>query len=180
MITDTSPDRQQLAIIANEAGAHATTNVYVTDLAGKVVHNVWVDKPDEWRDARALWSPDGSLIAWHHNFTRGLLGTHPCYGIGMARLTAEGTWNARLQPAADTFVTALAWSPNGTHLLCARVHDPQQTMPAVTLYLIDEQFRTVRTLFELESNPWQPGQRELGRLADWVLVPADATSGLGR
>jgi hypothetical protein len=53
------------------------------------------------------------------------------------------------------------------------MHDSTSKMPAATLYLTDDQFRTVRTLFELESTPWQPGQRELGRLADWGLVPED-------
>jgi hypothetical protein len=38
---------------------------------------------------------------------------------------------------------------------------------------MDDQFRTVRKLFELDATPWQPGQRDLGRLADWGNVPDD-------
>jgi dipeptidyl aminopeptidase/acylaminoacyl peptidase len=173
LVTDVSPDGRRLAIIAQQGGSHVSADVYVTDLEGKGLQTVWVDKPDEWRDARALWSPDGSRIAWHHNFTRGMLKTPIYHGVGIARLDADGKWTARLQPTPEAFVTPLAWSPREGLLLCARMHDSTSKMPAATLYLMDEQFRTVRTLFELESTPWQPGQRELGRLADWGLVPDD-------
>jgi hypothetical protein len=179
LITDVSPDRQHLAIIAQEQGWHASADVYVTDQQGKGLQIVWVDKPDEWRDARALWSPDGSLIAWHHNFTRGLLATPIYHGVGMARLGTDGKWTARLQPTPEVFVTPLAWSPSGAQLLCARMHNPGQKMPAATLYLMDDQFRTVRTLFELDATPWQPGQRDLGRLADWASVPDDVAIASG-
>jgi hypothetical protein len=46
-------------------------------------------------------------------------------------------------------------------------------MPAATLFLMDDQFRTVQTLFHLEASPWQPGHRDLARLADWCLIPQD-------
>lgn len=174
LVTDVSPDRQRLAIIAQERGWRASANVYVADLQGKGLQTVWADKPDEWRDARALWSPDGSLIAWHHNFTRGSLATPTYHGVGMARWDAgEKKWAVRLQPTPEVFITPLAWSPSGTALLCARMHNGEQKMPAATLYVMDEQFGTTRTLFELDATPWQPGQRDVGRLADWANVPDD-------
>lgn len=174
LVTDVSPDRQHLAIIGQEGGWYASSNVYVANLQGKGLQTVWADKPDEWRDARALWSPDGSLIAWHHNFTRGSLATPTYHGVGMARWDAEGKkWTVRLQPTPEVFVTPLAWSPSGASLLCARIHASGQKLPPATLYLMDEQFRTTRTLFELDATPWQPGQRDLGRLADWANVPDD-------
>lgn len=173
LATDVSPDGRRLAIIAQRGGSPATADVYVTDRDGKNPQTVWEDRPDGWRDARALWSPDGTSIAWHHNFTRGMLGSPLYHGVGMARCEIAGKWSPRLQPQADICVTPLAWSPRGDGLLCARLHDPGQKMPAVTLFLMDDDFRSVRDLFELEATPWQPGQREMGRLADWAVVPPD-------
>ena len=173
LITDVSPDGQRLAIIAQSGGLTPTADVYVTDRQGKNVQTVWSDDPDDWKDARALWSPDGVWIAWHHNFTRGLLAKSVYHGVGMARQGADGNWTARLQPDPDIFVTPLAWSPRGDRLLCARLRDPGQKFPAVTLYLMDEQFRSHEVLFELDSCPWQPAKRDLGRLADWAIVPDD-------
>ena len=42
---------------------------------------------------------------------------------------------------------------------------------------MDGQFQTVHTLFDLAATPWQPGQRDLGRLADWAIVPEDVQVG---
>ena len=180
LVTDVSPDGRHLAIIAQSAGSPATSDVYVTDLEGKNVQTVWVDRPDEWRDARALWSPDGTRMAWHHNFARGVLGKPIHHGVGMARRGADGSWAARLQPQAEIFVTPLAWSPRGDYLLCARMHDTGQRLPPVTLFLMDDGFRSVRDLCELEATPWQPAQRDLGRLADWAIVPDDMRIGAAR
>ena len=173
LVTDVSPDGRRLAIIAQSRGLPATSDVYVTDPAGKKLQTVWADSPDEWKDARALWSPDGTRIAWHHNFTRGMLGKPIYHGVGMARWEPAGKWNARLQPDPEVFVTPLAWSPRGDSLLCARLRDTGQKLPPATLYLTDEHLRSVRDLFELEACPWQPAQRDLGRLADWAVVPED-------
>jgi Tol biopolymer transport system component/tRNA A-37 threonylcarbamoyl transferase component Bud32 len=172
LVTDVSPDGR-LAIIAQSRGLPSTSDVYVTDPEGKKLQTVWVDNPDEWKDARALWSPDGTRIAWHHNFTRGMLGKPIYHGVGMARWETAGKWNARLQPDPEVFVTPLAWSPRGDSLLCARLRDTGQKLPPATLYLTDEHLRSVRDLFELEACPWQPAQRDLGRLADWAVVPED-------
>ncbi len=173
LVTDVSPDGRQLAMIARNGGSPSTSDVYVTDQEGKRVQTVWIDSPDDWKDARALWSPDGTRIAWHHNFTRGMLGQPIYHGVGMARLDATGKWNARLQPDPEVFVTPLAWSPRDDYLLCARLHNTGQKLPPATLYLMDEHLQSVRNLFELEACPWQPAQRDLGRLADWAVVPED-------
>ena len=53
------------------------------------------------------------------------------------------------------------------------MHDTGQKLPPATLYLMDEQFRSVGVLFELDASPWQPAQRDMGRLADWAIVPED-------
>ena len=173
LVTDTSPDRRRLAIIAQQGGLPSTGDVYVTDLAGKNRQEVWADRPDDWKDSCPLWSPDGAMIAWRHNFTRGLLGKSLYYGVGLARLGADGKWSMRLQPESEDYVTPLAWAPQGGRLLCARLRDTGQKLPPATLYLMDEQFRSVRTLFDLDACPWQPAQREMGRIADWAIVPAD-------
>jgi hypothetical protein len=180
LVTDVSPEGRRLAIIAQTGGSPATADVYVTDLEGKNLQTVWEDRPDEWRDTRALWSPDGMRIAWHHNFTRGMLGKPIYHGVGTARWDAERKWTVRLQPQPEVFVTPLAWSPRGTYLLCARLHDTGQKLPRVTLFLMDERFRSVRDLFELDASPWQPAQRDLGRLADWAMVPGDVLIGTAR
>jgi hypothetical protein len=198
LVTDASRDGR-LAIVAQSGGLPSTSDVYVTDQDGKNLQTVWADTPDECRDARALWSPDGTRLAWHHNFTRGLLAKRIHYGVGIASCGATGKWDARLQPAPDGFVTPLVWSPRGDLLLCARLHDARETrdlnlrerreekreekredkreirerLPTATLYLMDEQFRSVKVLFELDACPWQPAQRDVGRLADWAIVPED-------
>jgi serine/threonine protein kinase len=171
LVTDVSPNGR-LAVIA-QSGLASSSDVYVTDLRGKNAETVWADSPGEWKDARALWSPDGAQLAWHHNFTRGLLAKRICYGVGMAERDATGKWKPRLQSEHDTTITPLAWSPRGDFLLCARLHDTRERLPPATLCLMDRQFRTVRVLFELEACPWQPATRDPGRLADWAIVPPD-------
>ena len=42
-----------------------------------------------------------------------------------------------------------------------------------TLFLMDEQFQTVRDLFELHRTYWQYAQRDAGRLADWSVIPPE-------
>ena len=130
LVTDVSPDekpdKKRLAIVAQKGGLPTTADIYVTDLAGKNRQAVWEDRPDDWKDARPLWSPDGAAIAWHHNFSRGLMGKSLFYGVGLARCGADGKWSVRLQPEADSFVTPLAWAPRGGHLLCAPArHRPE-------------------------------------------------------
>jgi hypothetical protein len=173
VVTDVSPDGRHLALIAQMGGFPTTADVYVSDLQGQNLQTVWVDAIDGWRDARALWSPDGKKIAWHRNFTRGLLEPPIYHGIGWAHLGPNGKWTARLQPTPEVFETPLAWSPGGTNLLCARIHNTGQRMPAANLFLMDDQFRTVQALFNLEASPWQPGHRDLARLADWCIIPPD-------
>lgn len=178
VITDASPDGKWLAFIAQTVGLSATADVYVTDIAGKTLQTVWVDTPGEWKDARALWSPDGTQIAWHHNFTRGGLATQIYHGVGIARRDASGKWTPRLPSATETLVTPLAWHPHGDALLCARMHESRQRMGGATLFLMDSQFRDIQTLFDLEASPWQPGHRDLGRIADWAILPADLVAKL--
>jgi Tol biopolymer transport system component len=175
LATDVSPDGR-LALIAQSSGLPSSSDVYVVDRDGKNLKTVWADSPDEWKDARALWSPDGTQLAWHHNFTRGLMGKNIHHGVGLAGFES-GKWNARLQPDQDAYATPLAWSPRGDSLLCARIGDSAQKFPPATLYLVDRQLKPVRDLFELEACPWQPAQRDLGRLADWAIVPEDISVG---
>lgn len=145
-------------------------NIYVGDPNSGVVEKVWLDLPDECKDARALWSPDGRHIAWHHNFTRGGLADHFYYGIGMATESEDGAWETQLQPQPDTRVTPLAWAPDGSGLLCARMSEDETL---ATLILMDTNFRPTATLFDLEVDSWQPGKQDLGRLGDWAVVPED-------
>ncbi len=168
--TDVSPDGGQLALIAQRRGLWPTADVYLTDLEGRAVEDLWRDDPGDRKDARALWSADGGRIAWHHNFTRGGLAEHYYYGIGLARRETDGSWTCRLQPEPEARVTPLAWSPDDRSLLCARMAPDEKR---ATLLLMDDRFQTARELFELEVHSWQPGERDFGRLGDWAIVPGD-------
>ncbi len=176
VVTDVSPDRRRLAVIAQTSWAWPMSNVYVTDLEGKLVETLWQDDPDDRKDARVLWSDDGTRVAWHHNFTRGGLAETFYYGVGMAQLAPEGTWDCRLQTNRELLVTPLAWSPGGPYLLCAQMSSDESR---ATLILMDDQFQTARELFELETHGWQPGQRDFGNLADWAIVPDDVPVPVG-
>jgi len=170
VVTDVSPDQRQLAVIAQTGWAWPMSNVYITDLEGKLVETVWQDDPDNYKDARVLWSDDGNRLTWHHNFTLGGLADTFYYGVGMAQLDPEGKWNCQLQTNPEHTVTPLAWSPSDPYLLCAQM-SPDESR--ATLILMDEQLRITQELFELETHGWQPGHRDFGRLADWAIVPDD-------
>jgi hypothetical protein len=88
----------------------------------------------------------------------------------MAQLDFEGNWICQLQTNRELRVTPLAWSTNGPYLLCAQMSSDESR---ATLILMDDQFQTVRELFELETHGWKPGHRDFGRLADWAIVPDD-------
>ena len=100
----------------------STCDIAVTNLEGADFQAVYAD--DEHRDGRAIWSPDGERIAWHHAFTRGVDGNPEHYGVGIAHPNQQGEWTAELPPEQDAFVTPLAWSPDSRYLLCA---DPSRT-----------------------------------------------------
>jgi hypothetical protein len=170
LVSDVSPDGRQLVLVALDGLLWTSADVYVTGLPGRELTPVWEDDPDDCQDARAIWSPDGTSIAWHHNFTRGVLAQEYYYGVGIARLGTQGAWETQLQDRHDEFVTPLAWAPHGDQLLCARL-DPETDR--VTLLLVDEQLRAVRDLFELTVQGWQPGERHFARLADWAILPPE-------
>jgi hypothetical protein len=174
MATDASPDGGRLAVVASGNRLWPTADVYILDRSGESVETIWEDHPDDRKDARALWSPNGRQIAWHHNFTRGALAETFYYGVGLASLKSDGRWRCRLQPNRAELVTPLAWTPSGSHLLCARMTRDESR---ATLFLMDCQFQTTRELFQLEVYGWRPGHREFGRLADWAVVPDDIPLG---
>jgi hypothetical protein len=173
LVTSVSPDGHQLAIVALDGLAWTTADVYLTGRTSGAWASVWEDAPDDCQDARALWSPDGTRIAWHHNFTRGTLANTYYFGVGVARITEQGQWEAQLQDRHDEFTTPLAWAPGGKHLLCARFDGESDR---VTLVLIDDQLRIVSELFELRIHGWNPGERNFGRLGDWAILPEAPTS----
>ena len=167
-ITDVSPDGRHMVIAAQTGGWAPTFDMYIIDLTGRLLHTIWQDEPRDWRDGRGLWSPDGNRIAWRHTFTQGAYHQPEFYGVGLARLAADGKWTAQLQPGHDTFVTPLAWSPDGSELLCARAHPGA----GATLFLMDDQFHAVRTVAELETWDHYLSGDQTGRMADWAIVPA--------
>jgi hypothetical protein len=170
LVTDVSPDGQHLAVVAQSHALPPSSNVYLTDRLGVSVEVLWQDDPDEFQDSRALWSASGDRVAWHHNYTRGGLLDTALYGVGLARRGPDGTWTSQLQPEQDERITPLAWSPVGPDLLCARMSPDENR---ASLFLMDDQFRTTRELFELQVSGWRLGQRAAGRLADWAVIPDD-------
>ena len=176
VVTDVSPDAQQLAIIAQNDSMWATGDVLITDLQGHPLQSIWEDRPDQLKDGRALWSSDGRWLAWHHNFKAGgLFQRNIPYGVGLAERGPDGRFSGRLQPQTDTTVTPLAWSPQGDRLLCARMAATGSQSGSVTLFLMDTNFGQDQELFELEGTYWQPGHRDFARLGDWAIIPADVT-----
>jgi Tol biopolymer transport system component len=168
LVTDASPDFQQLAVIAQSHAFVTTSNVYLTDRDGRRIETLWRDDPDDFQDSRALWSPSGDRVAWHHTFSRPGVLDAAFYGIGLALRGEDGTWSSRLQPNDRQRVTPLAWSPDGMALLCARMSADESE---AHLFLMNDRFETIRELFSVNVTGWHLGQRAAGRLADWALVP---------
>jgi len=174
VVTDVSPDRRQLAVIAATTARPAAADVWVCDLQGGSARKIWSDPKDDCQDGRALWSPDGRHLAWHHNFPPVEKPSERYYGVGLATFQADGTWTTRIQPDPKPQITPLAWSPHGEELLCARSDELRQRVSVVRFFLMNTEFVPKPVLFKLGASFWQPGQRDLGRLADWAVVPDDA------
>jgi len=170
LVCDVSPDGRGFVVVAQRPGLWPTADLYVTDLEGNLLRTLWADHPDDRKDTRAFWSADGRKIAWHHNFTGGAQARPIYYGVGLSRLGPDGSWTAQLQPDHDTFITPLAWSPDGPDLLCLRLEDGR---PEATLFLMDDRFQPTRELFRIEADCWQPAERDFGRLGDWAVLPDD-------
>jgi formylglycine-generating enzyme required for sulfatase activity/Tol biopolymer transport system component len=174
--TDVSPDGRELLMVLQSGGWAPTFDIYIADLKGHLLHTIWEDNPRDWRDGRGLWSPDGKRIAWRHTFTRGAHQQPEYYGVAVARLGAEGKWTARFQPEQDTFITPLAWSPDGRELLCARAHAGK----GATLLLMNDQLHTAGTVAELETWDYVLSGDYCGRMADWAILPNDVHEALLR
>ena len=170
MVTDVSPSGNRLAMVLERRGLWPMANIYVGDFSNRTVELVYQDVPDECKDARPMWSPAGKQLAWHHNFTRGAFAEQFYYGIGVAEQSPDGKWTPRLQPEPDGRLTLLAWAPDGSGLLCARMSEDETH---AKLVLLDDAFHEKHTLFELDVHSWLPGKQDLGRLGDWAIVPPD-------
>jgi hypothetical protein len=170
-ITDVSPDRRQLAMIAG-GGYWSDFNVYTCNLKGFILQPVWRD--DNHADGRALWSADGKRIAWRHTFSPGANLKQEFFGVGLARLTDNGQWKSQLQGEQDKHVTPLTWSPHGHELLCADVEPGK----VATLFTMGDRFQRVRTVAELRrvtDLDWLSVHDWYDRMAGWAVLPADLT-----
>lgn len=170
IVTDVSPDRRHLLVAAQRGVFWATADVYLLDRQAGSIRPLWEDSAGDHKDARPLWSPHGGAIAWHRNFTAGSLAKVIHYGVALARRGDDDNWNVEFQPDQQTFVTPLAWSPDGDRLLCSR---REATGTGARLLLLDERFQVTDELFQLDVTGWHPEDREFGNLADWAVVPAD-------
>ena len=169
IVTDVSPDRRHLLVAAQRGVFWATADIYLLDRQDRSIRPLWQDSAGDHKDARPLWSPHTRTIAWHRNYTPGSLAKVIHYGVALARRGDGDSWNVEFQPDQQTFVTPLAWSPDGGQLLCAlREANGAKTQ----LLLMDEQFQVTQELFQLDVSSWHPEDREFGNLADWAVVPA--------
>jgi hypothetical protein len=174
VVTDVSPDGRQLTAIVQTEAQPATADVFLCDVLGQGAQPLWKDADDDRKDGRALWSHDGRRIAWQHQFNASAGMELARYGVGLARLGADGKWSAELPPPGDGAVVPLAWAPRGAGLLCLRIHTPGLRASAATLCCLDDCSETTRPLFDLEPAFWLSAHRDLGRLGDWAIVPDDA------
>jgi hypothetical protein len=170
LITDASPDGGLWAAAVQRGLLWASSNVQVIDARDGSSQIVWQDDRDDCKDARPCWSADGQHLAWHHNFTRGVMADTYYYGVGLAQRRSDGQWDVRLQSNHAEMVTPLAWAPDRAQLLCARMNAAETH---ATFLLMNDRCEVVEELFDLEVHGWQPGQRDFGRLADWSLIPGD-------
>jgi len=97
----------------------------------------------------------------------------PYSGVGLAQIGADRKWVSRLQPGTGACIKPLAWSPDSRFLLCVKIDAGRDRRPRGTVFLMDDQFQTVRVLFEL-MGWWMPRDQHVGRVADWVTLHRDA------
>jgi len=176
VITDVSPDRKRLVMVAQGGGWAPTLDVYTVALDGGGRQVVYEDARDDYRDCLALWRPKGGTLAWCHYFTPGANRDPEYFGVAFAERLG-GRWRCRMQQERNAFIMPLAWSPDGAHLLCARIHrTPGKPGCTATLFLMDGRFKNVGTVCELDNWDWgQVGQ--WSRVADWAKPPS---TGSGR
>ncbi|MBN2292493.1 MAG: protein kinase [Pirellulales bacterium] len=174
LVTDVSPDRKQLAVVAQTRGINPSSKVYLVDLDGTPAHTLWTDSEGICKNTRAIWSPDGRQIAWCHYFTIDSSGPDLRYGVGLAQLGINDQWTAKLQPQENLQTTPLAWSPDGRYLLCGRIDQIDSVLVPATLCLMDDKLQLIGELFELKMTTWGAKSRDFGRLADWAEIPKDA------
>jgi len=167
VITDVSPDRKRLVMVAQGGGWAPTLDVYTVRLDGGGREVVYEDARDDYRDCLALWHPRGRFLAWCHYFTPGANQDPEYFGVAFAT-RSRGRWRSTLQNERNAFVMPLAWSPDGAHLLCARIHrTPGKPGCTATLFLMDRRFKAIARVCELENWDWgQIGQ--WSRMADWA------------
>jgi hypothetical protein len=174
LVTDASPDGGHLAVIAQSGSSATTTDVYLVDAQGKLLATVWEDGPGGGTDFGAIWSPEGSRIAWRHYATSGTTDRTIRCTVGHARLGADGEWSAEVDRVGDAFILPLAWAPDGNALLCARIDDSRRRLPRATLLLFDADLQPIRKLFDVAQWWRVPPSWDGSRLADWTVLPPDA------
>jgi hypothetical protein len=172
VVTDVAPDGNRLLLIAGRPGDWDSSDVLISDRKGNRIATVWEDERSQFRDSRALWSPDGRRIAWQHQWA--MLPARA--GVGWAELGDDGEWNARLQPASRVpLVMPIAWTPDGQELMCARIYGTPPESLRAAFFLVNADFEVTDRLFELPGGHSIAAQRHSGRLGDWALIPADVS-----
>ncbi len=172
IVTDLSIDHGELLITGESATDSDTTGVYLADLDGSGLRNIWKgDKPSYFCTC-AIYSQDGQRATWRYRAPMPDGSGLAQYGIAWAKRTETGEWAVELSDFPDASVSPIGWSADGRDLLCARVPTPRPLGTRAKFFLTKERFRDVRDRFELPG--WHmPIALNAGQLADWRTLPLD-------
>jgi len=172
VVADISLGDRQLVVVGKSSLEPASTDIYLTDLQGKLLHTLWRDSGELHHDAGAIRSEDGRQIVWRHDLRQPTRNGSSQYAIAWASQNDRGEWVAEILPYREASVSPLGWSPDGRDLLCVRVPLGSANRGQAVFFLTDASLRNVRDLFEL-PDWYMPTNKNTGLTADWKTLPQD-------
>jgi hypothetical protein len=156
-----SPDGARVVYVGPSVDGPAD-GLYITDLAsGKTT----VLSGTARGDLNPLWSPDGQKIAFTRGPSSGLIGAPGSYSVML--MNVDGS-NARQLTDSSDINYAVAWMPDGNHLLYNK-----PSRDGVTLYNMDIQTGESRLMFEGNYNGSVAVSQDGKRLAFEQMLPLD-------
>ncbi len=172
VVTDLSFDDRQLLVVGNSSRDPASTDVYLTDLQGNLLHRLWKDSEEHHHDAGAMLSDDGRQIVWQHDLQPSTLRGSSRYAMAWATRSDMGEWTVEVTGYPEASVLPLGWSSDGRDLLCVRAPSGPPGRARAVFFFTDERFQNVHDLFEL-PDWYMPHDLNVGLVADWRRLPPD-------
>jgi len=172
IVADMSFDDRQLLVVGKSSLEPASTDFYLTDLQGKLLHTLWKDSGELHHDAGAIRSEGGRQIVWRHDLRQPSRSGASQYAIAYASQNDTGKWTVEIVPYADASVMPLGWSPDGRDLLCVRIPLGSPSRANAVFFLTDTSFRNARDMFDL-PDWYMPRDKNMGLVADWKTLPND-------